>query len=353
MNKRTVEILIHTVAWAFVLISPLTFVHNVGDIRITSFLGMDFPQFMLCITFYINYLYLVPRYLLQGKHSEFLLWNVLIIAFMVTLVHLWMSQDWFKIDSMRPHQHKDEPPLPIVFIIRDVFLYILDIGIASTIRLSIEWNNANEARKEAELKNTRIEKEKTDAELKTLRNQINPHFLLNTLNNIYALIAMDSNKAQEAVMELSKMLRHILYDNQNDTVNLTDEVKFLKNYINLMRIRLQDNVKVNVDIDIPEPCNVHIAPLIFISLIENAFKHGISPTLPSFIKVHISANTNQIICEISNSNHPKTTTDVSGHGIGLEQVKKRLDISYAGRYEWTKGTNEDGSVYTSQITITI
>ena len=128
---------------------------------------------------------------------------------------------------------------------------------------------------------------------------------MNTLNNIYALIAFDSDKAQQAVQELSKLLRYVLYDNQQTYVPLCKEVDFIRNYIELMRIRLSANVQMSTQFDIHPNCQTLIAPLIFISLIENAFKHGISPTEASFIHIHISENDQEVICEIRNSNFPK------------------------------------------------
>ena len=166
--------------------------------------------------------------------------------------------------------------------------------------------------------------------LKNLRNQLNPHFLLNTLNNMYALIAFDSDKAQQAVQELSKLLRYVLYDNQQTYVPLCKEVDFIRNYIELMRIRLSSNVKMTTQFDIQPDSQTLIAPLIFISLIENAFKHGISPTETSFISIRISDSNKEVICEIRNSNHPKTMEDKSGSGVGLEQVSRRLEILYPG-----------------------
>ncbi len=121
------------------------------------------------------------------------------------------------------------------------------------------------ARKEAE-------RNRAEAELKNLRNQLNPHFLLNTLNNIYALIAFDSDKAQQAVQELSKLLRYVLYDNQQTTFLSVKRSDFIRNYIELMRIRLSANVQMITKFDIQPDSQTLIAPLIFISLIENAFQ---------------------------------------------------------------------------------
>lgn len=186
------------------------------------------------------------------------------------------------------------------FFVRDILSLIFTIGLSAAIRMSARWGQAEAARREAE-------KSRTEAELKNLRNQLNPHFLLNTLNNIYALIAFDSDKAQQAVQELSKLLRYVLYDNQQNYVPLCKEVDFIRNYIELMRIRLSGNVEVITQFDIQPDSRTEIAPLIFISLIENAFKHGISPTELSFIHILISENKEEIRCEIRNSYHPKPT----------------------------------------------
>ncbi|GAA6242653.1 hypothetical protein F030043B2_16950 [Bacteroides fragilis] len=231
-----------------------------------------------------------------------------------------------------------------IFFVRDILSLIFTIGLSAAIRMSARWGEAEAARREAE-------KSRTEAELKNLRNQLNPHFLLNTLNNIYALIAFDSDKAQQAVQELSKLLRYVLYDNQQNYVPLCKEVDFIRNYIELMRIRLSGNVEVITQLDIQPDSQTKIAPLIFISLIENAFKHGISPTELSFIHILISENKEEIRCEIRNSCHPKTNMDKSGSGIGLEQVSKRLELSYPGRYRWDKAISEDGKEYISKLLI--
>ena len=182
---------------------------------------------------------------------------------------------------------------------------------------------------------------------------LNPHFLLNTLNNIYALIAFDTDKAQTAVQELSRLLRHVLYDNQQNFVTLDKEMDFIRNYIELMRIRLSANVTVETKIDVRPDSRTEIAPLIFISLIENAFKHGISPTEPSFIRIHFSESPGEIYCEITNSYHPKSMADKSGSGIGLEQVRKRLELTYPGHYDWKQGVSENMKEYKSVLIIKI
>ena len=202
-----------------------------------------------------------------------------------------------------------------------------------------------------ENKRREAERARSEAELANLRSQLNPHFLLNTLNNIYALITIQPEKAQCAVHELSKMLRHLLYDNQQDFVPLQKEVAFIQNYIELMKIRVNQHVSIQTDINIDDKSTTRIAPLIFISLIENAFKHGISPSQHSYIHIKISDENDCILCEIRNSCHPKTNNDKSGSGIGLEQVNKRLELAYSGHYQWERGTSPDGKEYYSIIKI--
>jgi len=165
------------------------------------------------------------------------------------------------------------------------------------------------------------------------------------------LTAFDTPKAQEAIQELSKMLRHILYDYQQPTVPLKDEVEFLQNYVNLMRIRLPQNVDIKFQYAI-RTSQIDIAPMIFISLVENAFKHGVSPTEPSFIHINIDADEHQITCDIVNSNYPKAAGDHSGHGIGLQQVQRRLELAYFKHHTWEKGPSTDGKEYRAHIQIT-
>ena len=244
-----------------------------------------------------------------------------------------------------PYLNKQSSDLvgTVSFILRDSLNLAVFAAGATALALARRWVTADQRLKE-------LEAARAQAELRNLRNQINPHFLLNTLNNIYALTAFDTAKAQETIQELSKMLRHILYDYQQPTVPLQDELEFLENYVKLMRIRLPETVGVTFNTDISDS-NIVIAPMIFISLVENAFKHGISPTEPSFIRINISADKHFIHCEIQNSNHPKTDADNSGHGIGLQQVQRRLELAYPDHYTWLKGTKENNTIYYSTITI--
>ena len=329
--------------WLMLFLSPLLFSHEqtISLVRVAAFI--IFPLCMMTV-FYTNYLWLVPRYYIAHEERFYWIFNMIMILVLAVLMQLWMHllHPLFP-DDGRPHP---EPSFlkQLLFVARNIFNLSVVLFIATSMEISSRWHQMEDERIE-------MEAARKEAELANLRSQINPHFLLNTLNNIYALTAFDTEKAQKAIMELSKMLRHMLYDNQQNMVNLKEEIQFIGNYVNLMKLRLPQNVEVRFHSNYPEPCNIQVAPLIFISLVENAFKHGVSPTEKSFIDINISAEKDLLTCEIKNSNYPKTQQDRSGHGIGLQQVERRLNLSYPQRHTWKKGITDNGKQYYSKIEI--
>lgn len=329
--------------WLMLFLSPLMFSHEqtISLVRVAAF--SIFPLCMMTV-FYTNYLWLVPRYYIAHEERFYWIFNMIMILVLAVLMQLWMHllHPLFP-DDGRPHP---EPSFlkQLLFVARNIFNLSVVLFIATSMEISSRWHQMEDERIE-------MEAARKEAELANLRSQINPHFLLNTLNNIYALTAFDTEKAQKAIMELSKMLRHMLYDNQQNMVNLKEEIQFISNYVNLMKLRLPQNVEVRFHSNYPEPCNIQVAPLIFISLVENAFKHGVSPTEKSFIDISISAEKDLLTCEIKNSNYPKTQQDRSGHGIGLQQEERRLNLSYPQRHTWKKGITDNGKQYYSKIEI--
>ena len=337
--NRHIAGLCHVALWAFLFLSPLTYWRGTG-IRFVQYLMYCMQPLMLMIIFYSNYLYLAPKFFVAGKHRYDLLINLVMITTFGIALHYWTD---FANNLYGVHVRFDDAISDVTNILRDCLNFAIFAGGSTALALARKWFTADQKLQESETARAK-------AELYNLRSQINPHFLLNTLNNIYALTAINQERAQDAIQQLSKMLRHMLYDNQESSVALSDELQFLENYISLMKIRLSANVDVTFthNVDVP---GVRIAPLIFISLVENAFKHGISPTEQSFVHIEINATDHDINCRIENSNHPKSNQDRSGHGIGLNQVQRRLDLAYPNHYKWVKGTNEDGTVYTSAIHI--
>jgi sensor histidine kinase YesM len=329
----------HMALWAFLFLSPLTYWRGTGFHFMHYLMTCMTPLFQM-IAFYLNYVVLAPKLFVRGKHRYDLLINILLLTTLGTILHFWMVY----VNSIYvPNSNiPDDAIGTISYIARNSLNLAIFAGGATALALARRWVTTDQKLKE-------VEAERATAELRNLRSQINPHFLLNTLNNIYALTAFDTPKAQQAIQELSKMLRHILYDYQQPKVALSDEVEFLQNYVNLMRIRLSDSVDVKFQTFIANP-QLEVAPMVFISLVENAFKHGVSPSEPSFIHIQIESADNQIVCDIQNSNHPKTANDHSGHGIGLQQVQRRLELTYPDHYQWEHGPTDDG-IYRSRIVI--
>jgi len=345
-KNKSRYLILHILCWSVLIIVPIFFHSSNVDWaviwnRYIRWLGNPLAYMLV---FYLNYLWVVPRLLLKKRDWKmFLLINVFVLVGGVLVMDVW---HWCMMQLL-PEIVSDAPKKPHFRFPRyfwSLMTLILIIALAVALRMTQRWHHIEEARKEAEAA-------RAEAELSNLRNQLNPHFLLNTLNNIYALIAFDQDKAQTAVGELSKLLRHVLYENQQDFVPLYKEVDFMKNYVELMKIRVTDNVKIDANINIQPNDSTPVAPLIFISLIENAFKHGISPQGKGQIKIDLSQVDGDITCEIRNTCYPKRENDKSGSGIGLEQVGRRLELIYPDRYEWEKGVTADGKEYYSKIII--
>ncbi|MCR5076958.1 MAG: histidine kinase [Prevotella sp.] len=306
------------------------------------------PLFMMVVV-YLNYFLLAPM-LLRGRKKDFWTYNALLVLALAIGQHEWLYHTWTSRHVMMfpyqilPQDRPKELSTRLFFIIRNIFNLSVCAGVGTSALMARRWFTAEKDKREAETAMTK-------AELVNLRQQVNPHFLLNTMNNIYALISFDTQKAQKAIIDLSNMLRHVLYDYQQPFVSLAEEVEFVHNYVELMVIRMPAKVEIKRECHIPDPCFIHVAPMIFISLLENAFKHGISPTRKSFIHMRLNADNERIMFTIENSNFPKDQKDRSGHGIGLKQVERRLELAYPGKYEWRKGVDPVTNTYSSKIII--
>ena len=194
-------------------------------------------------------------------------------------------------------------------------------------------------RKERRMKE--LEAENTKQRLESLRYQINPHFFMNTLNNIHALVDIDPEKAKVSIEEFSKMMRILLYEGDAPTIPLAKELDFIEHFISLMRLRYPEE-SVQIETAFPENrAGVAVPPLVMASFVENAFKHGVSYTDASFIRVKVELQDGKIVFHCSNSSHPAEGDD--RHGIGLENIKKRLTLLYGADYVLT--IDEGGGRY--------
>ncbi len=339
------------IGWTLV-ISATLYLTSLSEERSFNYLKLIERMLPALFIYIVNYTLVIPRLLFKRKPINFVIVNIIIIAAMAFFTYLMHEYVMLDERPLRPlgEMPNGRPPGgntpngPPGGKVYEILNYFLMVGFVIAVRLTDRLQESEQALQEAETA-------RVQAELENLKGQLNPHFMLNTLNNIYTLTVIDADKAQKAIRELSRMLRYLLYENNVEKVQLQKEVEFIENYIELMRIRLNSNVKLDVEINVDDNTSTQIAPMIFISLIENAFKHGVSADEPSFIDIKIDDSRDEgcITLTISNSNHAKTDNDKSGHGIGLEQVRKRLDLQYADTYKWDIKCTEE--VYYNQLTI--
>jgi LytS/YehU family sensor histidine kinase len=185
---------------------------------------------------------------------------------------------------------------------------------------------------EFEARKKTIENEKLTAELNFLKEQINPHFLFNTLNNLYYLAYSQSPKTPEVVAKLSQMMRYMIYDTNHPKVLLSKEIEYMQNYISLERLRLNNQIPIDFNIE-GKYEDVWITPLVLITFLENAFKHGVSSTNPkAWVKVNIRVEGSNCMYAVENSKHPTPGDHAGKSGIGLLNVQRRLELSYPGQY---------------------
>lgn len=281
--------------------------------------------FML-VAFYINFLVIVPRLYFTKKRIWFFL--VLILFAILLLGSSQIIYGLLDIDALRtdvrPGSVRPDPGGIFNLhprIIDNFFLILLVLGFSTGMGIL-------QRLKQKEIKHKEIEKARLDTELAFLKNQISPHFFFNSLNNIYALIAIDGPQAQQAVEKLSGLMRYLIYESDTKMISLQREFEFTQNYIDLMQQRLTSKVKLDVNImsDVPD---VKIPPLIFIPFIENAFKHGVSYREESHITIRLKTEKDSIVFECRNSIAQQTERDsIPEGGVGIRNIRKRLDLIY-------------------------
>ena len=288
-------------------------------ISITPAMTISFVIFML------NYWCFVPFF--YYKRKRFLYFSVNLLLYFIILLQAFIT--FSKV--MTPLSEN-------IFIFASTcFITLMFVVGSSALALALRNSLRNQALREQILEEKRRH---TEDELIWLKNQINPHFLFNTLNNISALINIDADRAQDCISRLSDLLRYAMYDTSRQYVSLTKEIEFMKDYISLMKLRCNDKTEVKSNFDV-ESGSVPIAPLLLISLIENAFKHGVSSNHPSEISISMVENGGNLSFECENTNHAKGDSDHSGSGIGLANMKRRLELLYPERFQWIQNIDKD------------
>ncbi|MDE6498811.1 MAG: histidine kinase [Muribaculaceae bacterium] len=278
----------------------------------------------LLLLFAVHNFVLIPRLLVRNRMGMYLVATGLLVALTWCLQVGSFSLETFRHAGpgpMRPHPGP-RPLLPLPLFLDLVFdLFIIGINLAITLIFQ---------RYEDRLEHERLLKTNAESQLTYLKAQINPHFYLNMLNNIHGMVELNPESAQEMIIEMSRLMRYMLYDSAQPRIALSAEMAFVKDYISLMRRRYPAD-KVRISVELPDESSmagVSVPPLLFIVFIENAFKHGISYRSDSFVTVSLRIDGGLVEFDCLNSRHPDRD-DASGHkGIGLYNVRRRLELLY-------------------------
>jgi len=322
--------IIHLLIWLFLYLVPIVMGSQGSEEAWRFRYWTTIPFLAIIVAFYANFSYLIPKFLFEKKRIFYILINLLIFAAALLLISIWRDH----VVSLSVIKIKSDN-----WLLKSVISYVFTIGIALSAYSTTMWFKSKDTMYNLELENIR-------SELSFLKMQISPHFLFNTLNNILTLIDENKELAKESVLQLSKLLRSVLYESENDTVTIKQEIEFLTNYSNLMRLRYGSELNFSLETDLCEP-DAPIAPLLLMPLFENVFKHGINSMKDSFINIKISSKNGKIIFESTNTYFPKTPQDKSGSGIGIANMQKRLALLYENRFYYD--CKIDGENYITKL----
>jgi len=339
------EITLISLVWIVLLVTPVLFREdNMNPIwnSINNQLEILIP---ISILFLLNRFVLVPYFLFRGK---LIIYFVSIFSLIVLFS---FGMNYYDTRTVQPpprneqvdqsgnpqsqpppdqEGQREDPPLqrqrqprPVPPFANFIVLSVFMLGFDNGLRLGLRWIIS-------ENEKAHLEKENVATQLVLLKNQISPHFFMNTLNNIHALVDKNSAEAKEAIIKLSKMMRYLLYETDTDKTTLKSEVEFIESYINLMKLRYNSKVRINFKPPLVVPEKT-IPPFLFISLIENAFKHGISYREESFIDIDLMIGKDRLLLIVKNSKNNKDQLNTYS-GIGLENTRKRLSLLYGKDY---------------------
>lgn len=321
MKVKTFAITIHVLVWVLLLVIPY-----VSTDQVFSSLdpATDMKYLLQCLslsgvlltTFYFNYYFLIPKYLLPKKYWFY--FSFLLVAIAITFL---LSGATFFFSDFNPGKLSKTNPIiekiiPVI-IINAISLWLLSI--VSTILFAV-YNRLKET-----------EKERLSAQIASLKSQINPHFLFNTLNNIYATAIDTSPKAADMIDKLSEMMRYTMKDTRQDVVLLEDEINYISNFIELQKLRLDRSVKLEYH----SPGNIpalQIAPMLLVPFVENAFKHGVNSEQKSYIRIEMKMNKAEFKLTVINSKVKVQQEIGERSGLGIENTRHRLNLIYPSKH---------------------
>lgn len=346
---KGIEIVVLAMIWLGVFSIPFFQNRQYGLVDWSKVFVEWIRMFTFLIIFMINAYYFVPKLLFQKKYLPYIGFTLsAIFAFIgigIIIQSLIIPSEPLQMPPMElgpgmpPMELGSKMPAPLGFrtphiqeqksllmtFTDNLIISILVAGAGTTLKMMSKWLNEENRRMD-------VEKEQLKTELALLRHQVSPHFFMNTLNNIHAMIDINVETAKDAIIRLSTLMRYLLYDTAQGQTSLKKEVEFIESYISLMQLRFSKKVVISVNLPerIPE---IQIPPMLFISFLENAFKHGVSYQAESFVSFNLELIDNQLNCTIRNSKHSsKEIQDKSYSGIGLTNIRKSLDLLFKNEY---------------------
>ena len=337
------ENLLYLMVWMVIILVPVLNSKMLEEVHVSLenilIAWLKIAPYLLI--FIIHNSLIAPRLLLRKhRYVWYLVVNLLTITAVFSLVAIYEKYAPYDTEPYILNGKASFTDLAIYWnILLGFFMTGLNMGI------KLLYRSLRDEQQMEELKRQNLQ-----AEMDYLRYQINPHFFMNTLNNIHALIDIDTEYAKSAVIELSKMMRYVLYESGSETISLKKDIQFIENYIELMRVRYDSSIDICLDYPATIPNKVAIPPLLLIVFVENAFKHGVSYNHASFIHIRIGYRDDAVTAVISNSRHEKSRPGTTG--IGLENVKKRLALIYQDNYTLSID-DSDPAVYTVKLIIPI
>ena len=333
-NKQTKqETVIYTIVWIILFLSPLVSLFMNYDANLDpewvkrSLMDTYGSIMAFFIVFLIHNHVLAPIIVKHKRITLYLLCCVALVA-VFQLAQCAHKPDGRPMTTLNMSETPPPPPPPNgpppidKHDLSMFFIVILMIGA----NLGVKYYFINEEEKKHLAK---LKEQSLKQELDYLRYQINPHFIMNTLNNIHALVDIDPEQAKDSIVDMSRMMRYLLYDSDNQYVSLNKSVIFLKKYLNLMKLRYTDQVNINLDVPDNTQEDIVIAPLVFIPFVENAFKHGVTYGKPSDIDIDIEKKNGRLIFHCRNT---KSNVKHEFGGVGINNVTKRLELIYGNDY---------------------
>jgi len=350
---KITRIIFHGLVWVILVVLP---VYLAKRYRIVNDFLLPYYTFLAvnALIFYTNYLFLVPRLFFRKKKYRFVfsvLGLVICFYFITSFANGQINNRTSKNDTGQSDRQRNERRIPrqpprspgiivaipharlIGYASSSLFMVFLSLGLRLLERQD------------------EVEKAKLNAELAILKNQISPHFFFNTLNNIYSLIGRNNEDSKNAVIKLSKLMRYVLNESGEDNKLLNEEIAFMNNYIDLMKLRIGSRTRLNVNFPTGYS-DIKVPHLIFITLIENAFKYGISVQDESFVNISLECEENIIRFKCENGlPESNRVSDQTSSGIGLDNLQKRLNLIYPDSHELE--INKTGDKYEVTLNISL